>query len=118
MVRVRNRFFYAFLSAFLAIAVATPALAAATYGPTGAERNNIRDIARDALISRNIDATAIRDITVDTRVQSSQGGGRVIGFNAWVRIQNCDRGYVVVQMSRRGSVQQVYGYDGCHPAGL
>ena len=118
MMGFRHNFLRLALGSALLILPAAGLSAAKTDGPTGAERNDIRSIARSEVISRNIAPAAIRSITINPRVQSSQGGGRIIGYNAWVRIESCDRGYVVVQMTRRGTVQQTYGYDGCHPPGL
>lgn len=94
------------------------ALLAGCAAPSGGNEEDLRRIAREALAGRGIAPAAIQSVLIEPRVQTSQGGAKVIGYNAWTRLANCEAGYVVVTLSRLGSVEQIYGRDGCDPPEL
>lgn len=48
---------------------------------------------------------------------SADGEGWVTGYNLWARPKSCERGYVVVEMTRSCYIRQIYSRGGCTIAG-
>ena len=92
--------------------------------PQSPSFNELRAITRTELARRNIPETEIRRIDLHPQLGSALGGlGRgssvvVVGWDAWVRIKSCQKGYVVVSMSRHGFVRQSYAFGPCEPPGF
>ena len=109
------------LGTALAIGVVTgltlPA-AASSIDPTGPSKAEVRQIALDELKRRNIQQTDIRLLDIVTRLKFVDDDEVVDGYDAWVRVRGCDKGYVVVNMNRNGYVQQSYSRGGCNPPGF
>ncbi len=99
-------------------AAAALLLAGCATGTVATGEEDLRRTARNALEQRTIAPAEIESMFIERREVTSRGGVKVIGYNAWTRVTGCAEGYVVVQMSRLGSVEQVYGRDGCDPPGL
>ena len=71
-----------------------------------------------ALARLGIPPAEVRSITVVPEIRSTrEGGGRVIGYEAWIRLQSC-QGALIVSFNRHCQEQQAYTRGDCRVAGL
>ena len=91
----------------LSVSAGTPAEAAQKYcEATVAER----------LDRLNVEPSDISGISYVQELGGGRDGGRVVGYSAWVSLKSC-RGSLVIDMSRRCRVRQVYGRGACDLGG-
>ncbi len=64
----------------------------------------------------NVESSDIRGISYVPEYGGGRDGGRVVGILAWVSLQSC-QGSLVIDMSRRCRVRQVYGRGACDLGG-
>ena len=83
--------------------------------PAEAARNPCEATVAERLERLNVDPSDIRKIDY-VAVRSNREGGRLIGFEAWVSLRSC-RGNLVVNMSRRCRIRDVYGRGECEVGG-
>jgi len=101
----------AFLGAFLAAVLGTPGLSApAVAAPC--EKTVAAQLER-----LQIDPDNVRDIAYQRRIRTSRNGAHIVGYEAWVGLANC-RGSLVIGMSRRCRVKQVYSRGDCRVPGV
>lgn len=92
--------------------------------PAGPNFDELRANVRAELDKRGIPETDIRLIDIKARLGSQftwprqRSRRQVVGYDAWVRLRSCEKGYVVVTMNRFGFVQQAYGHGACDPPGF
>ena len=99
------RTIFAFL---LIVALPAPAFAA----------NSCAAESADVLARLGIPPAEVRSISVVPEIRSTrEGGGRVIGYEAWVRLQSC-QGALIVAFTRQCQERQVYTRGDCRIAGL
>ncbi len=63
-----------------------------------------------------VDPSDVRSIYYDLQRQTRGDNHRVVGILAWVRLRSC-KGYLVIDMSVRCRVRQVYGRGECDLGG-
>ena len=72
----------------------------------------------DVLNRLGIPPPEVRSISVVPEIRSTrEGGGRVIGYEAWIRLQSC-QGALIVAFNRHCQEQQAYTRGDCRVAGL
>ena len=59
-----------------------------------------------------IDQADVKSIEYAWRRRLGRRGSRIIGVDAWIRLETCD-GSVVINMDRFCRVRQIYSRDGC-----
>lgn len=59
----------------------------------------------------------VQDIVYQRRIRTSRNGAHVVGYEAWVDLSDC-RGSLVIDMSRRCRVKQVYTRGECRVLGV
>ncbi len=110
--------FAAALGLLIGATAGLPAASANIYDPAGPSLGALKQTVRDTLQKNQIPLSDVGLIELKPEYDFFDDGEEVVGYNAWVRLKSCERGYVVVDLSRHGFVRQIYGYDGCMPAGL
>ena len=113
-----------FIACFLLVSGSASAVWANPIDPVGPSFDELRGNVRAELDRRGIPETDIRLIDLKPRLGSTIGtGGRgsadqVVGYDAWVRLKSCEKGYVVVRLSRYGFVRHAFSHGACDPPGF
>ncbi len=92
------------------------ALGILTATPAGAAREPCEARVVERLDRLNVERSDIRDVIYDVHRQTRGDNERVVGILAWVSLKSC-RGYVVIDLSTRCQVRQVYGRGDCSLGG-
>ena len=111
------------LGAFLAATIlATGAYAeeARVIGLAAGDRRvgNVESIVADQLERLSIAPADVREIIFDERRETFGDEHRVIGVDAWVRLNRCPRGALIVSVRRNGIVRDVYTRGMCAVPGV
>ena len=113
-----------FTACFVSLSLIAGSLAANPYDSAGPPLEELRGKVRAELASRGIPATDIRLIDLKPRLGSTlrstgpSAADQVVGYDAWVRVKGCEKGYVVLRLSRYGFVRNAYGQGACNPPGF
>ncbi len=92
------------------------ALGILTATPAGAAREPCEARVVERLDRLNVERSDIRGVFYDVQRQTRGDDDRVIGFLAWVSLKSC-KGYVVIDLSLRCRVRQVYWRGECDLGG-
>ncbi len=92
------------------------ALGILTATPAGAAREPCAARVAERLDRLNVERSDIRDVIYDVQRQTRGDNERVVGILAWVSLKSC-KGYVMIDLSTRCHVRQVYGRGGCDLGG-
>ncbi len=84
--------------------------------PAEAARNPCEATVAERLERLNVDPSDIRKISYVALHSSRREGGPMIGFEAWVSLQSC-KGNLVVNLSKRCRIRDVYGRGECELGG-
>ncbi len=84
--------------------------------PADAGRSACKAAVDERLDELNVDASDIRKISYLTLRSSRREGGPPIGFEAWVSLNSC-KGNLVVNLSKRCRIRDVYGRGECKRGG-
>lgn len=60
----------------------------------------------------------VESIRIVVEKRRNDRGPDIIGANSWVRLNSCDKGYLVIQMTRGAFVRQAYTRGDCSVPGL
>ena len=96
--------------------MASLALGILTATPAGAAREPCEATVVERLDRLNVERSDIRGVYYDVQRRTSGDNDRVVGILAWVSLKSC-RGYLVIDLSVRCRVRQVYGRGGCDLGG-
>ncbi len=83
--------------------------------PADAARSPCKATVAERLDHLNVDPSDIRKIDY-VAVSGGSEGEQIIGFEAWVSLQSC-KGNLVLNLSRRCRIRDVYGRGECKPGG-
>ncbi len=92
------------------------ALGILTASTAGAARESCEARVTERLDRLNVERSDIRGVFYDVQRQTRGDDSRVVGILAWVSLKSC-RGYVVIDLSTRCQVRQVYGRGDCDLGG-
>ena len=95
------------LSCALALLIATAAPIGAAERPPPCEAQ-----VDQALADLEIDAAERREITIKPVLQSRRNGDKLVGYQAWVRLNACD-GALVVELKPQCQLREVYTRGDC-----
>ncbi len=84
--------------------------------PADAARNLCEATVAERLERLNVDPSDIRRIDYVPVHRSRRDNTRVIGFEAWVSLRSC-RGNLVINLSKRCRIRDVYGRGECELGG-
>ncbi len=84
--------------------------------PADAARSPCKAAVAERLDALNVDRPDIRKISYVALHSSRREGGPMIGFEAWVSLQSC-KGNLVVNLSKRCRIRDVYGRGECKLGG-
>ena len=84
--------------------------------PAEAARAYCEGTVTERLDRLKVDPSDVRSIYYDLQRQTRGDNDRVVGILAWVRLRSC-KGYLVIDMSVRCRVRQVYGRGECDLGG-
>jgi len=95
------------------------ALAAALTAAAGpALALDCREAAEGELQRLGITAGEIAQIRYIEKLNPTERGPDVLGVRAWIRLQACSSGYLVIDMTRSCFVRQSYTRGDCRQAGV
>jgi len=95
------------------------ALAAALTAAAGpAHALDCREAAEGELQRLGIAAGEIAEIRYIEKLNPTERGPDVLGVRAWIRMQACSSGYLVIDMTRSCFVRQSYTRGDCRRAGV
>jgi hypothetical protein len=95
------------------------ALAAALTAAAGpAHALDCREAAEGELQRLGIAAGEIAQIRYIEKLNPTERGPDVLGVRAWIRLQACSSGYLVIDMTRSCFVRQSYTRGDCRRAGV
>ena len=104
------------LGVLLLALIAAPSSATRWYSPSEKEPENWQEITIEELKRRNIDPRQIESMHIEARLETRRSSKMLRGYEAWVRLKQCEKGHIIVQLSRQGTVQGAYAFEGCDPA--
>ncbi len=81
-----------------------------------AARSQCKAAVAERLDELNVDAADIRKISTVVQHSSHREGGPPTGYEAWVSLSSC-KGNLVIKLSKRCRVRQVYGRGECKLGG-
>ncbi len=84
--------------------------------PAEAAQSYCKAAVSERLDRLDVDPSDIRSISYDLQRRSNRNNDRVVRILAWVSLQSC-KGSLVVDLSPRCRVRQVYGRGGCDLGG-
>lgn len=70
------------------------------------------------LAELGVDKSDIEKLRFDGRYQPRAQGSRLVGFEAWVDLKSCERGQLVVVMSRQCRLMTAFTTGSCKVPGL
>ena len=94
-----------------------PALVALLAAPA-ALALDCREAAEGELQRLGITAGEIAQIRYIEKINPTERGPDVLGVRAWIRLQACSSGYLVIDMTRSCFVRQSYTRGDCRRAGV
>ncbi len=92
------------------------ALGILTATPAGAAREPCEARVVERLDRLNVERSDIRGIIYEVQRRTRGDEERAVGILAWVSLKSC-KGYVVIDLSLRCHVRQVYGRSECDLGG-
>ncbi len=101
----------------IALGVIVAMMAISTSASAQWGRNSCVPTVQRTLSDAGIASSDIGDIAY----VSERGGGdndRIVGYTAWVRLNSCRSGYVVINLSRHCYVHQTYTDGACRVNGI
>jgi hypothetical protein len=70
------------------------------------------------LVALGIDPEEVERVQIDRQRVRRRGSRRLVGVKAWIRLQSCETGSLIVDMEPSGRVKQVYTRGGCEVPGI
>lgn len=74
--------------------------------------------ANQRLAELGVDKDDVKMMRIDGRYQSRGQGSRLVGFDAWIELESCSEGQLVVAMSRQCRRMTEYTTGSCEVAGV
>lgn len=70
-------------------------------------------------ILQTLEAKGIKDVK-STEVVPVRGSrhDRILGYKVWIRLDRCEKGYVIGDTTATCFIEQIYSFDGCQVDGL
>ncbi len=84
--------------------------------PAGAAGEPCEARVAERLDRLSVERSDIRDVIYSVQRQTRGDESRVVGILAWVSLKSC-KGYVIIDLSLRCHVRQVYGRGDCDLGG-
>ncbi len=85
--------------------LATPSLAAGIF--------DFDDVVEQHLSGLGVDIEDVDELQMEIIRNEIRGKRRDVGVNAWVRLNSCESGRLVIEMNMNGDIVQVFTRGGC-----